>query len=429
MKKLFTLVLGALVALSAAAAPQQFAKRSIKKNFDKEAVLNHVRKTAPKAPAQLNGSVINIEANNLVVDAEYFEAFLEYFGYGMLTVEGGNNEYFVYAYLYPEDQNYYTTYSTADESIALAIYDADDNETPLTISAAELKSTDKGDQFVATGTDSIGNTYNINLTFFAPDKANDTVVVDFKEEAEVFFYGESQDYYIYVEDEDYIAQLDIFTDTLGGSFETSDFDLGYTNLYKIANGDTVSVGALFSAKADITFNEGVYNIAAELFAADSILYKLNIKYTKPVAKDTVTLNTTGASIIDAVDDAGMFQVVAAPADSSFILVLTPIADDLEGSFTLVDLSGDYSYIVLAKGYASIVDAEFTSVIENNKLKLEGWVLGSNYVRYEFVIETVSLTQGFENVNAGVKATKVLRDGQLIIIKNGAEFNAQGAILK
>ena len=37
--------------------------------------------------------------------------------------------------------------------------------------------------------------------------------------------------------------------------------------------------------------------------------------------------------------------------------------------------------------------------------------------------------GIENTNAEVKAAKVLRNGQLIIIKNGVEFNAQGAIVK
>lgn len=39
------------------------------------------------------------------------------------------------------------------------------------------------------------------------------------------------------------------------------------------------------------------------------------------------------------------------------------------------------------------------------------------------------TEGIENTEAAVKAVKVVRDGQLIIIKNGVEFNAQGAVIK
>lgn len=39
------------------------------------------------------------------------------------------------------------------------------------------------------------------------------------------------------------------------------------------------------------------------------------------------------------------------------------------------------------------------------------------------------TEGIENTEAAVKAVKVVRNGQLIIIKNGVEFNAQGAVIK
>ena len=46
--------------------------------------------------------------------------------------------------------------------------------------------------------------------------------------------------------------------------------------------------------------------------------------------------------------------------------------------------------------------------------------------YEF---TVTIPEGIEDVAAEGKAVKVLRDGQLIIIKNGVKFNAQGAIIK
>jgi hypothetical protein len=38
-------------------------------------------------------------------------------------------------------------------------------------------------------------------------------------------------------------------------------------------------------------------------------------------------------------------------------------------------------------------------------------------------------QAIDNTDAVVKAVKLVRDGQLIIIKNGVEFNAQGAIVR
>ena len=41
---------------------------------------------------------------------------------------------------------------------------------------------------------------------------------------------------------------------------------------------------------------------------------------------------------------------------------------------------------------------------------------------------IGATQGIENTNAGVKATKIFENGQLIIIKNGVRYNALGAQL-
>ena len=38
------------------------------------------------------------------------------------------------------------------------------------------------------------------------------------------------------------------------------------------------------------------------------------------------------------------------------------------------------------------------------------------------------TQGINNTNAAVKAQKVMKNGQLVIIKNGVEYNALGAQL-
>ena len=38
-------------------------------------------------------------------------------------------------------------------------------------------------------------------------------------------------------------------------------------------------------------------------------------------------------------------------------------------------------------------------------------------------------EGIENTDAKAGAVKAIRNGQLIIIKNGAEYNAQGVTLK
>ena len=38
-------------------------------------------------------------------------------------------------------------------------------------------------------------------------------------------------------------------------------------------------------------------------------------------------------------------------------------------------------------------------------------------------------QGIEDVDAAAKATKTIKNGQLIIEKNGVQYNAQGAVIR
>ncbi len=51
------------------------------------------------------------------------------------------------------------------------------------------------------------------------------------------------------------------------------------------------------------------------------------------------------------------------------------------------------------------------------------------VFYAFTLMLAAPASGVDNINTNVAPRKVIRDGQLIIIKNGVEYNVQGATLK
>ena len=55
--------------------------------------------------------------------------------------------------------------------------------------------------------------------------------------------------------------------------------------------------------------------------------------------------------------------------------------------------------------------------------------GPNSAPIRFLFKQEDQTTGIENVQDNVPCTKILRDGQLIIIKDGKEYNAQGLIIK
>ena len=359
MKKIFSFLCALTIVLSASAAPRFGLTREAKGAKAQVSLTAPVRKAAPKAPAKLNGEVINIEANNLAVDLSYFDLYLQYLGYGLVSIEGGTDEYAVSAELYTADENYYTTYSTADESIELSV-----NETALTVSSAELRSTEKGDQFVATAVDEEGNTYNINLTFFAPSEPKDTVAIDFGAASFFKYYAEDGDYYLEGSRPDYYVTLDIFSEELAGEYTKDDFYLQYTGLWSINAGDSISKGSAFDVNAKIVEKEGVFDINANLFLADSVLYQIHMTYTKPVATDTIQHTFSEPVAID--DFGGDFYFKA--ADDKYALFIDYYSTTITGDFKLADMYEKYCalYKIAGKDTTYVAYADLGLVVTEDE---------------------------------------------------------------
>jgi len=359
MKKIFSFLCALTIVLSASAAPRFGLTREAKGAKAQVSLTAPVRKAAPKAPAKLNGEEINIEANNLSVDLSYFDLYLQYLGYGFFRIEGGTDEYAVSAELYTADENYYTTYSTADESIALSV-----NETALTVSSAELRLTEKGDQFVATAVDEEGNTYNINLTFFAPSEPKDTVAIDFGAASFFKYYAEDGDYYLEGSRPDYYVTLDIFSEELAGEYTKDDFYLQYTGLWSINAGDSISKGSAFDVNAKIVEKEGVFDINANLFLADSVLYQIHMTYTKPVATDTIQHTFSEPVTID--DFGGDFYFKA--ADDKYALFIDYYSTTITGDFKLADMYEKYCalYKIAGKDTTYVAYADLGLVVTEDE---------------------------------------------------------------
>lgn len=336
MKKIFSFLCALAIVLSASAAPMNLRPIG-KKQLTKDAIVNHVRKAAPKAPAQLNGEVINIEANNLSIDDSYLQLYLQYFGYGYVGISGSNDEWAVEAALFPMSEEYFTTYSSDDEDIELTVYDADENEIALTVTSAELNQQAKGQQFLASAVDEEGNTYNINLTLFAPDEPKAEINLDFGEGTGKY-YAEDADWYFTGERADYLVTLDIVTTPeIEGSYTKEDFLLNYTGLYTVDGEDTTKIEGIFDANATIVLKDGVYNIAADLFLGDENLYHVKLQYVKPVATDTVRYTFEEPVSID--DFGGDFYFVA--KSDKYLLYMDYYSTTIAGEFALADLYTDY----------------------------------------------------------------------------------------
>jgi hypothetical protein len=112
--------------------------------------------------------------------------------------------------------------------------------------------------------------------------------------------------------------------------------------------------------------------------------------TLPVVPDsTTTLKVSDAVLYDATMD-GYWELIAAPADSSVVLYLSPDeSETLDGEYNTADLNY-YSYMYIEKGKQelSILKADVKIAVTGSKAAISGYVIASNMVQYNLDIQAV-----------------------------------------
>ena len=236
-----------------------------------DTIMYHITMSYTKpAPTE----TIDIVATNMVVDE------FEFWGMVFCTVQASNDEYTVtldmanglpMGELTSEDFNvaYSSVYRIADSTEIVF-----DEIISATVSEVEGKPAVKAQ---VVGVDNI--LYNLDLSYVVPE-ATDTVNVVFDDVVTAKYYAESADYYIYNENENFIVTLDIFEEkgNLMGEYTADNFDMYYTQLGVITDGDTAVV-SIADVKAVVTptTEENIVLIEAELISHDAVLYKLSTK--------------------------------------------------------------------------------------------------------------------------------------------------------
>ena len=236
-----------------------------------DTIMYHITMSYTKpAPTE----TIDIVATNMVVDE------FEFWGMVFCTVQASNDEYTVtldmanglpMGELTSEDFNvaYSSVYRIADSTEIVF-----DEIISATVSEVEGKPAVKAQ---VVGVDNI--LYNLDLSYVVPE-ATDTVNVVFDDVVTAKYYAESADYYIYNKNENFIVTLDIFEEkgNLMGEYTADDFDMYYTQLGVITDGDTAVV-SIADVKAVVTptTEENIVLIEAELISHDAVLYKLSTK--------------------------------------------------------------------------------------------------------------------------------------------------------
>ena len=304
MKKIFTLALGAMVALSMYAAPRGLQTNISMKSarFNGEVVLN--QSVDLKAPAGA-GETITITSDNLVETT--------YSGYPLLY--GYDNSYEVDAILFPEEgaEDAYGSYTSASDNIMLYLFDLSIDSDPgseLTVITAVYSQTAEGlNHLVVNAMGEDGTRYNIDMTGepMSPYEYDDesdfshvfpTYVVD---ETYLATYGSV---YVTAEDNDYYIVLDITVPEGASSLVAGQYPVAEDYDYQ----------TVYAGYYDVTYGI-VPSVAATLIEQQGEVYYNQIWY---IVSGTVTVNADGSIDVAAVNSLGKTITATLQSDASAV---------------------------------------------------------------------------------------------------------------
>ena len=222
----------------------------------------------------------------------------------------------------------------------------------------------------------------------------------------------------------------VSTTETAGVYTVDDLDPDYSYISIYGEKDTVDVAFENGSVTVAISNEGVVTVKGTLVGSDGNNYIFDLTYKDPVAEKTVNINITNAELNDLTETYTMFGVAGEDADKNFVQFYFK-SETIAGEYTEEDLNAQYSGIIVGEEVASIFSATIKVVANaNGSYTVTAAVLCYNNTLYNITMTVPSDTpEGVDAVNATVKALKSIVNGQLVIEKNGVQYNANGARIR
>jgi len=405
--------------------------------------------TAPTAQ-----SFETITATNLVLDDSYASY------YYIIIAEASNEDYTVSMYLPAE--NYLGTFDA--EEVSLSIKDADDeSEIEIYEGTITIANTATGVAITGTVLSMDGVQYTLNLQYVIPDATSqETITMSGK-----LTNYEGKAWQFIGSTASQMVTIAAYATSIPGTYGRSDLMADYTYVVKVVGSDTlyydmVDANVLVVVNGENAVITGTLKGQNYDDNSDVIEFGLNLTATVEDYEEPAEQGNQYDSQDEGfyykfptynIDDQylaqyNVFVVEATDAENHTISIefnveagttelaagVYPIASTYAaGTVTqgTVDsyIYGSYAGSLDDEGYINVplwlLNAGTVTVLENGVIE----VAATNTWGQGIYSRLGEYPEGIENTDAAVETVKAIRNGQLIIIKNGVEYNAQGTILK
>ena len=222
------------------------------------------------------------------------------------------------------------------------------------------------------------------------------------------------------------------TTQLEGTYTYEDLDPNYAFIVVINGTDSTEVnfvdGAVTLSK---DAEQGTITIKGALTGEDGNVYNIELVFSEPKSTETVTVNIQNAQMETTYANYGLYGIYGYDENNVFVMLSVWAEEDLEGQYTEQDLDFAYlgSGIIDGEDMVNIYKAAITITPGNgDDYLLTATLLCYNNKQYN-VTMYIPAGQGIEDVEATVKAFKRIVNGQVIIEKNGVQYNVLGNTVK
>lgn len=344
--------------------------------YNQDTILHKVAMVAPLPAAK---DTIRVSCTNLSIDESWADN-------GIIMVTGSTDLYDVFAM-------YEGTMAEAGvyENVALTIADKITWIERSAISA-KLTLTESANGWEA-NIEAYGSDYNwysIDMKFIVPEPT-DTVHVTFENSA-IATYRPDQMNMIQLlhQGEAYEASVTVYGLGVGDEFGMDNVVLNYSGLYDWSTESSVEIAdvkGVLLQKGDTTF------IDACFIGFNAVQYDVELWYTVPTPIDTVEIKMP-VEFINAMDY-GYYTLAAYTPDSAWYISLTPLTDEVAGTFVndglfgkfgeeKYDFSGGDTYVYSSKDLQLYTVEKGTLVVElatDGTITAEAKVICTNSVYY------------------------------------------------
>lgn len=402
--------------------------------------------TAPTAQ-----SFETITATNLVLDDSYASYF------SIIIVGASNEDYTVSLYLPAE--NYFGTFSADEVSLSIK---SGDSEIEIYEGTITVANTATGVAITGTVLSMDGVQYTLNLQYVIPDATSQETITMSGTLTNI----QNQAWQFIAKTDDRYVSIAAYSTTIPGTYGRSDLAADYTFIGKFENGDTlfydmVDANVLVVVNGENAVITGTLKGQNYVDATDVIEFALNLTATVEDYEEEPQGNQ-----YDSQDEGFYYKFPTYNIDDQYLAqynVFVVEATDAENHTISIEFNVAAGTTELASGVYPIASTYAAGTVTNGTvdqniygsfagtLNEEGYIkvplwlfnAGTVTVLENGVIEVAATNtwgqgiysrlgeypEGIENTDAKAGAVKAIRNGQLIIIKNGAEYNAQGASLK